>query len=233
MTQGGDLVCWTGERMKPDIHHTFRSNFNAVHVHNKLSVGPRSVCNVATASLPLKLWLYLIACAKTSSYVMYMHNCKVSSDLYNHADLKLDLEQELLQCDFDAGAVSEEAGVLTLCSCDGVASGAMHIQGKHRKSILCDFHKTKRFCGCGRTVCGTPGNEACYPWHMISFKGMKKKGLCSGRMARRHMSEHLLILKYLGSVMSVCCLFNPCEYVTYRIEVMCRVCPAHACAATT
>jgi hypothetical protein len=143
MTQGGDLACWTGERMKSDIHRTFRSNFNAVHVHNKLSAGPRSVCNVATASLPLKLWLYLIACAKTSSYVKYMHNRKLSSDLYDHADLKLDLEQELLQCDFEAGAVSEEAGVLPLCSCDGVASGAMHIGDQSMPALIPGAHTSK------------------------------------------------------------------------------------------
>jgi hypothetical protein len=62
MAEDGELVGWTGELKQPDIHHIYRSSFNVVDVHNKLSVGPRSVCNVAKTSLPWKLWLYLGGC---------------------------------------------------------------------------------------------------------------------------------------------------------------------------
>jgi hypothetical protein len=123
MTQHGDLVRWTGEINQPDIHHMYGSNFNAVDVHNKLSVEPRSVCKVATGSLPLKLWLYLVACAETNAYLMYTHHHKLSSEQYNHA--KFDLEGELLQCALEDGAVSAEAGVCTRRG-DGMDSGATH-----------------------------------------------------------------------------------------------------------
>jgi hypothetical protein len=126
MTQGGDLVRWTGELRQPDIHHTYRSHFNAVDARNKFLVGPCSVCNVATASLPLKLRLYLVACAEASTYLMYAHHHNLSSEQYGYADFKVDLERELLQCAPEDGAVSEEAGVRTRRSGDGVASGATY-----------------------------------------------------------------------------------------------------------
>jgi hypothetical protein len=88
MIQGADLVRWTGELKQPDICCLYRSNFNVVDVHNKLAAGPRSVCNVASSSLPLKLFLYLIACAETSGYLMYMHFHKLSAETYNHSDFK-------------------------------------------------------------------------------------------------------------------------------------------------
>jgi hypothetical protein len=110
-TQGGDLVHWTGELQQPDTHHTYRFHFDAVNVHNKLSMGPCSVCNVATASMPLKLCLYLVTCAETNAHLMYMHHHKLSSEQYNHADFEADLERELLQCALEDGPVSEEAGL--------------------------------------------------------------------------------------------------------------------------
>jgi hypothetical protein len=97
LSDGGDLVRWVGELQQPDIHYIYRSNFNAVDVHNKLAVGPRSVCNVATTSLPLRLWLSMLACAETNAYLMYMHHHKLSSEQYSHGDFKADLERELLQ----------------------------------------------------------------------------------------------------------------------------------------
>jgi hypothetical protein len=211
MTQNGDLVRWTGEINQPDIHHMYRSNFNAVDVHNKLSVGPRSVCKVATGSLPLKLWLYLVACAETNAYLMYMHHHKLSSEQYNQANLKFDLEGELLQCALEDGAVSAEARVCTRRGGDGMASGATHtgeqsvpasfqgharthVQGKHHKCMACG-DRTKWFCGCGRAICGTQWNKTCYPWHMQGIiSGILGRGLCSGHVARRHGSEHLTCL---------------------------------------
>jgi hypothetical protein len=80
----------------------------------------------------------------------------------------MDLEQELLQCALEDGAVREEAGVHTWRSGDGVASGATHtgdsstpapfqdhtlshVQGKHRKCMV-SGDRTKWFCGCGQTI---------------------------------------------------------------------------------
>jgi hypothetical protein len=126
-------VRWTGERKQPDIHHTDWSHFHAVTVHNKLSVGTRSVCvcNVVTASLPLNLWLHLVACTEIYAYLMRMHHHKLSSEQHQHADFKVDLERELLQCALEDGAVSEEAGVHTRRSGDGVASGATYTRSQH------------------------------------------------------------------------------------------------------
>jgi hypothetical protein len=56
MSDDGDLVRWQGELQQPDVHFIHRSNFNAVDVHKKLSVGPRSVCSVGAKSLVLKLF---------------------------------------------------------------------------------------------------------------------------------------------------------------------------------
>jgi hypothetical protein len=53
MTQGGDLVRWTGE-FKQHICYLYRSSFNAVDVHNKLAVGPRSVCKCSLFLLAIK-----------------------------------------------------------------------------------------------------------------------------------------------------------------------------------
>jgi hypothetical protein len=82
----------------------------------------------------------------------------------------------------DCDAVSEEAGVRTPRSCDGFASGATHtgaqsmpapfqghplshFQGKRRKCMV--FRdRTKWFRGCGRAICGTPGDKVCYPWQV-------------------------------------------------------------------
>jgi hypothetical protein len=82
-----------------------------------------------------------------------------------------------LQCALEDGAVREKAGVRTHCSGDGVALGEQsmpapfqghalsHVQGKHRKCMV-RGDRTKWFCGCGRAICGTPGNKICYPWHL-------------------------------------------------------------------
>jgi hypothetical protein len=124
MTQGGDLVRWTGELKQPDICYLYRSNFNAVDVHNKLAVGPRRVCIVASSSLPLKLFLYLTACAETNAYLMYMQHHKLSSEACNNSDFKLDLERELFQlAQEDCPVSEEEAEVHKHRSTKSVASG--------------------------------------------------------------------------------------------------------------
>jgi hypothetical protein len=56
---------------------------NAVDVHNILSVGSLSECNVATASP----WLYLVACAEANAFLVTTHYQEIYSEQYNHADL--------------------------------------------------------------------------------------------------------------------------------------------------
>jgi hypothetical protein len=72
MSDEGDMVRWQGELQQPYVHYIYRSNFNAVDVHNKLAVGPRSVCNMGANLLPLKLWLSMLAIAETNAYLMCM-----------------------------------------------------------------------------------------------------------------------------------------------------------------
>jgi hypothetical protein len=67
-----------------------------VDVHNKLCVGPRSVCILGGNQFLLKLWLAMVAIAETNAYLTYAKLKKLSSDLYSHPDFKIDLEQELL-----------------------------------------------------------------------------------------------------------------------------------------
>jgi hypothetical protein len=40
MSDNVDRVRWVGELQQPHIHDIYRSHFNDVDVHNKLSVGP-------------------------------------------------------------------------------------------------------------------------------------------------------------------------------------------------
>jgi hypothetical protein len=183
MSKNGDLVRWVGELQQPDIHAIYRTNFNAVDVHNKLSVGPRSVNDVATNSLPLKLWLSLVAFAETNAYLMYVHHLKLTSEQYNHADFKADLEQQLLQRAGQSVSNREgEPGVQTRRSAEGVSTGAdlpqrnrmpALFQGhalsrdstKNRKCMICGV-KTKTVCGCGRAICSSAGGVTCWAWHL-------------------------------------------------------------------
>jgi hypothetical protein len=72
MSEEGDLVRWTGELQQPNIHYIDRTYFNAVDVHNKLAVGPRSLVSVGANHLLLKLWLSMIAMAETNAYLTYV-----------------------------------------------------------------------------------------------------------------------------------------------------------------
>jgi hypothetical protein len=74
MIDDGDMVRWQGELHQPDVHYIYRSKFNAVDVHNTLSVGPRSVCSVGANSLVLKLFLSVVAFAETNAYLMYIRH---------------------------------------------------------------------------------------------------------------------------------------------------------------
>jgi hypothetical protein len=87
MSDGGDMVRWQGELHQPDVHYIYRSNFNAVDVHNKLAVGHRSVCNMGANSLPLKLWLSM-PIAETNACLVYVKHHKMTSERYNHADFE-------------------------------------------------------------------------------------------------------------------------------------------------
>jgi hypothetical protein len=97
MSDEGDLVRWTGKLRQPNIPYIYRSHFNAVDVHNKLAVGPRSVNNVGANHLMLKLWLSMVAVAETNAYLTYVNAKKLTSDQYSHPDFKVDLAHELLQ----------------------------------------------------------------------------------------------------------------------------------------
>jgi hypothetical protein len=57
MSEDADLIRWLDKLEQPNVHYLYRSFFNAVDVHNKLAVGPRSVSGLCVGSLPLKLWL--------------------------------------------------------------------------------------------------------------------------------------------------------------------------------
>jgi hypothetical protein len=52
---------------------------NAVDVHNKLALGPRSLCTVGANSLLLKIFLALVAIAETNAYLTYMDLKKLTS----------------------------------------------------------------------------------------------------------------------------------------------------------
>jgi hypothetical protein len=110
MSDEGDLVRWTGKLRKPNIHYIYRSHFNAVDVHNKLAVGPRSVNSVGANHLMLKLWLSMVAIAETNAYLTYVNAKNLISDQYSHLDFKADLVHELLQCAQQAGETAEEEG---------------------------------------------------------------------------------------------------------------------------
>jgi hypothetical protein len=139
MSDDGDVVRWQGELQQPDVHCIYRSKFNAVDVHNKLSVGPRSVCSVGANSLVLKLFLSVVAFAKTNAYLMYITHHKLTSDVYNHADSKVDLERGLLQHAQQAQQATDgserEGGMVTRRSRDSVATGAAVVQRKCMPSM--------------------------------------------------------------------------------------------------
>jgi hypothetical protein len=186
MSDDGDLVRWVGELQQPNVHYLYRSFFNAVDVHNKLSVGPRSVSSVCVGSLPLKLWLSFVAIAETNAYLLYARHHKLTSEQYCHADFKADLEKELLKrAQEDAVAVEEEAGVSTRRSEErvrGVASGdpqairsrmpdrfkghaLVRDTNVNRICMMCGS-RTKTVCGCGRAICGAVAGVNCWAWHL-------------------------------------------------------------------
>jgi hypothetical protein len=93
-------------------------------VHNKLAVGPRRVSSGCVGSLPLKLWLSLVALAETNVYLLYIKHHKLTSDRHNHSDFKGDLDKELLKrSQEDAADMEEDAGITTGASVAIVYSG--------------------------------------------------------------------------------------------------------------
>jgi hypothetical protein len=175
----GDMVRWQGELQQPDVHYIYRSNFNAVDVHNKLAVGPRSVCNLGADLLTLKLWLSMLAIAETNAYFVYVEHHKLTSERYSHSDFKVDLKRALLhraqQLSQDSG---EEAVVRTRLPHDRIGYHAtlkrmptvfqrnmlQRDETKNRKCMICGT-KTKVICGCGRAICSSTGDVTCWAWH--------------------------------------------------------------------
>jgi hypothetical protein len=97
MDSEGELVQWIGAHVQPNTHFIFRTFFNAVDGHNKLSLGPRSVCSVGANNLLLKDWLATVAISETNAYFMYSRDNNLTSDMYYHGDFKTDLGNELVQ----------------------------------------------------------------------------------------------------------------------------------------
>jgi hypothetical protein len=97
MNEFGDMVRWEGELRQPMIHAEYCTYFNAVDVHNKLALGPHSVCTIGANHLQLKIFLALLAMAQTNAYLTYVNSKKLTSAKYSHGDFKTDLERGLLE----------------------------------------------------------------------------------------------------------------------------------------
>jgi hypothetical protein len=88
-----------------------------------------------------KLLLSVVAFAETNAYPMYIRHHKLTSDVYNHADCKVDLERGLLQHARQAEQATDgdekEAGVVTRGSRGSVATGAAVVQRLPRACLPC------------------------------------------------------------------------------------------------
>jgi hypothetical protein len=183
MNEFGDMVRWQGELHQPMIHAEYRSSFNAVDVHNKLALGPRSVCSVGASHLLLKIFLALVAIAETNAYLTYMDIKKLTSSEYSHGDFKRDLERGLLEraARVQAGQ-GEDIGQASRAATRSAATSANTqlrtqmppgLQGHrlqyeaamNRKCLMCG-NLTKNVCGCGRSFCGVAKGVTCWAWHL-------------------------------------------------------------------
>jgi hypothetical protein len=97
MNEFGDMVRWEGELRQPMIHAEYRACFNAVDVHNRLALGPHSLCTVGANHLHLKIFFALVAIAETNAYLTYADLKKLTSAQYSHGDFKMDIERGLLE----------------------------------------------------------------------------------------------------------------------------------------
>jgi hypothetical protein len=184
MDEAGDLGPWVGELEQPDVHYLYRTNFNAVDVHNELAVGPRSVHDIGVNSLELKLWLSLLAFAETNAYCLYAKHHKLTSDRYCHEDFKQDLRAELLlRAHSDMQEEAQEAGGVSTrhqsneapCASSEAKRESMPMMfsghqlqrdaNKDRKCMVCGT-KTKTLCGFGRAICGSAGGVTFWAWHL-------------------------------------------------------------------
>jgi hypothetical protein len=99
-----------GELRQPNLHFKYLSFFDAVDVHCKLALGPRSVCSVGANHLLLKSWLATVGIAETRAFLLYCTAKKLTSEVYSHGDFKLDLSPELLQHAAKLAAESDSEG---------------------------------------------------------------------------------------------------------------------------
>jgi hypothetical protein len=115
--------------------------------------------------------------------MMYARHYKLNSNMYNHADFKLDLERALLQQAQQATQGSElEKRVEKRRSWEVVATGGPSVQRKRMpsvyqghsltrqdtgslKCIQCGT-KAKSLCECGRPICSSVGGVTCWAWHL-------------------------------------------------------------------
>jgi hypothetical protein len=127
MDEFGDMVRWEGELRQPMILAEYRMHFNTVDVHNKLALGPRSLCTVGANHLLLKIFLALVAIAETIAYLTYINLKKLTSETYSRGDFKADLKRGLLECAAAMGAGEGEglvdAARVTRGAVGGVATG--------------------------------------------------------------------------------------------------------------
>jgi hypothetical protein len=141
MNEFGDMVRWEGELRQPVVHAEYRSLFNAVDVHNKLALGPRSFCSVGANHLILKVFLALVGMAETNAYLTYMDLNKMSSTQYSHGDFKSDLERELLvhAAKMGTGQEQEEGGAGPALR-SAVADVAGGVNASRRMRMPPSFH---------------------------------------------------------------------------------------------
>jgi hypothetical protein len=207
---------------QPFIHNNYRSYFNAVDVHNKLCVGPRSVCILGGNHLLLKLWLAMVAIAETNTYLTYAKLKKLSSDQYSHLDCRIDLEQELLRRGQQAGqSAEEEEFPRTRSSTEGVATRVgvgkrMQMPPTfHGHALKRDETKNRKCMVCG-TCCKSATYHALAVLGLVALQCMPKEGRwhlhsladpnpCSHPLSRAPCPGKLLLLSALPCLLSNSC----------------------------
>jgi hypothetical protein len=183
----GHPVHWTGVLELPNIHALYRTFFNAVDVHNKLALGPRSTASLATNSLLLKVWLATLCMASANGYQMYLKAKKLTTDTYSHSDFKMDVSNGLMKLIAKQSAdVAENENnevfssrtrsanqegtkdkIRTVMPAACKDHNLSRDTSKNRRCIICG-HFTKSGCECGRAVCGTSMGVTCWAHHLMT-----------------------------------------------------------------
>jgi polyhydroxyalkanoate synthesis regulator phasin len=105
-----------------------------VHVHNKLALGPRSVCSIGANNLLLKVWLASVAISETNACLTHSRDNNLTSDVNSHGDFKTDSGNELVQRAQQAQeSVDEGPRIQTRESEESVAT---RVPGPQRNQML-------------------------------------------------------------------------------------------------